>query len=926
MSTGADSPASLAGHRVIIVRCLDCHGTDQSGGLDLRTAATALKGGESGAAIVPGKVSESLLIDYVETQTMPPKHPLTDEEIDALKKWVEAGAEFPDKPLDPYAFSNEARAGYDWWSLQSIVPHPIPQVRESQRISSPIDAFIISKLEENALTLSPEASREEFIRRVTFDLTGLAPTYEEIQQFTADLAPGAHERLVDRLLASPHYGEHWGRHWLDVVRFAESNGFERDRLRTNFWHYRDYVIRAFNNDVPYNDFVQQQLAGDTLDPANPENRIATGFLVAGPKNDVDTVSELETMITRQDELDEYVSAVGTTFLGMTVGCARCHDHKFDPIPTRDYYAMTAIFSGLNHSNEIIATPEEKETYDKQVGEIQQRLAKIDAAISSVLNEGRQQLASESKQSTYDLPPLTAQLNEDTFEAIEARFVRFSIGATMQGSQPCIDELEIYGPESESNLALASAGSKATASSELSGFDIHRIDHLNDGQAGNSRSWISGTSNIGWAQIELPQIQLVSRIVWGRDREGRFVDRLPTVYQLEVSLDGKDWKLVSQSTRRPPIDSNSMQSNEAIAASLSGRLKEQHQKLQFEREQTQQERDRVPALPISYIAITNTPLPTFVLNRGNVRSPEEAVQPATFSAVSQLNPVLSLRDGNNSASRRKAFADWITDSKNPLTARVWVNRVWQYHFGQGLVSSPNDFGFNGDQPTHPQLLDWLADDFMAQGWTTKRLHKMIVLSSTYRQSSANRPEASSIDAGNRLLWRYSPQRLTSESVRDRILQVSGSLNRELFGPSYRLFTYVDGNVPDYVLLDRPGPETWRRSVYNFNIRTFSSPLMSAFDCPDPSVQTPVRGRSTTALQALSLMNGQFIFEQGTLLADKIKNAHSEDPEGQVSAAYRAILGRDPDVNELQLSQSFLTEHGLFSLCRVLFNTNEFLYVY
>ena len=392
---------------------------------------------------------------------------------------------------------------------------------------------------------------------MTYALTGLPPTPEEIDNFTTDPSQIVYCQLVDRLLESPRFGERWGRHWLDVVRFAESNGFERDRIRRNFWPYRDYVIRSFNADKPYDQFVVEQVAGDALDDNDAEYRVATGFLAAGPKNDVGTISELERLQTRQDELDEFVVTTGTTFLAMTVGCARCHDHKFDPIPTADYYALTAVFAGCNHDPRAsLASPEEKRRHAKLVGKFQGPIDAKKKQQHEIMEAGREwllaQRAAQAKaaRTSAELPAVNARRNEDAFIAVDARFVRFTITRTNDDQQPCLDELEFYGAD-KSNLALSSAGAKATASSLLPGYKIHQIHHLNDGKHGNAHSWISDEEGGGWAQIELPNTAEISRVVWGRDREGRGDDRIPVAYRIEVSLDANNWQRVSDSSRRRP---------------------------------------------------------------------------------------------------------------------------------------------------------------------------------------------------------------------------------------------------------------------------------------------------------------------------------------------------------------------------------------
>lgn len=927
---------------ILVRRCLECHAAEGRGGLDLRTKAALAKGGESGAVLVAGNPEDSLLFEYVSTGKMPPKRPLPAQEIAALKIWIERGGPFPDGTLDPYAFTSERRAGYDWWALRPIVKPTPPQRTEAGRdvtdgLLSPIDAFLVDRLRAEGLSFSAPAGRAVYLRRLMDDLHGLPPTFEEVQEFEHDSRPDAYERLVDRLLASPRYGERWGRHWLDVIRFAESNGFERDRLRPNFWRFRDYVIDAFNRDLPYDQFVREQLAGDALRPGDPQALVATGFLVAGPKNDVGTISELEQLTTRQDELDEYVVATGTTFLGLTIGCARCHDHKFDPIPSRDYYALTAVFSGLDRADNPVAPPEVVAHHELAV----QQVARIKGDIGRLLGPVRTRLAAElataqpksPAQEPGKLPMVTVERNEDAFPPVPARFVRMLITATTSGTQPCLDELEVFGEDSKLNLALAGSGAKAAASSLLPGYPIHQIAHLNDGRYGNGASWISNEPGTGWARIEFPKVTSIQRVVWGRDRESKYTDRLAMAYKIEVSIDGMAWTAVSSSERRVPYRKTPASADQIpeaqVVAALQSNERVAYDRLAQGLQSAEGALRQLPPLPVSYSVRDAAPRDAFVLKRGNVRDQLERVPPAALAAVpgldARLQPADAARDSG--PERRRRLAEWIVDSRNPLTPRVIVNRLWHYHFGQGISSTPSDLGFNGDRPSHPELLDWLAADFVAHGWRLKRLHKQIVLSRAYRQSSNFRPEAAAKDGGNRLLWRMTPRRLDSEALRDAVLFTSGKLDPTMGGPSFRLFEYRDGNVPDYVLRELPGRETWRRTVYMFNIRTFHEPLMSVFDCPDPSVQTPSRERSTTALQALSLMNNAFVFEQAKHFAERAEALAGENAsvEQQVRAAYRLAYAREPTSAETAQATEFVKRTDLFSLCRVLLNTNEFLYV-
>lgn len=910
---------------ILAKRCLECHGVDRSGGLDLRTKATLRAGGESGVVVRPGKPSESLLVEYVESETMPPEHPLTKQEAATLRQWIERGAFFPDRTLDLYAFSTDRRAGYDWWSLQPVARPSVP--RTSSPARHPIDAFLLARLQKEGLTFSPPAEKGELLRRATVDLTGLPPTYEEVQAFASDERPDAWERVVDRLLASPRYAERWARHWLDVVRYAESNGFERDRLRENFWRYRDYVLDVFARDVPFDEFVREQLAADAFAPGDPRALAASGFLVAGPKNDVGTISEFEQKTTRQDELDEFVVATMTTFCGMTVGCARCHDHKFDPIPAKDYYALTAVFSGLDRGEVESATAAERLERNRRLAAIRGKIHQARAEAEKILAPARGRVLASGSAGPL-LPSVRAERNQDDFEPVAARFVRFTARKTNTGGEPCLDEFEVYGPGGEQNLALASAGAKASASSLLPGFAIHKVEHLNDDRIGNSFSWISNEPGRGWAVIELAAVATIDRVVWSRDREGKFQDRLPTEYSIAVSTDGKAWREVSGSQRRAPADGDAKARQkldaEAIRA-LSDHEREEYARWAAELTRREAELKKVPPLPTVYAAKDGPPAPAFLLRRGDVREPMEPAAPAALSAVRMLPTNLVDPKRDSGTERRRRLAEWIVDPRNPLTARVIVNRIWHWHFGQGIVSTPSDFGFNGDRPSHPELLDWLAADFVDHGWRIKRLHRQIVLSDAYRQTSrANGPSVEK-DGANRLLGRMNPRRLEAEAVRDAILFVAGTLDLKIGGPSYRLFRYRDGNVPDYILLPRSGPETWRRSMYAFSIRTFREPLLAAFDCPDPSVQTPKREVSTTALQALSLLNNPFLVEQAAHFAKRIERTAGPSLENQVTMVFRTALAREPEDAERAAALAFAREHGLAALGRVILNTSEFLHV-
>jgi hypothetical protein len=788
------------------------------------------------------------------------------------------------------------------WSLQPIRRPELPRTASTAELRTAVDVFVQAELERRGLTLAGEADRTTLIRRLTFDLHGLPPTPDEVDAFLRDTAANAYDRLVDRLLDSPRYGERWGRHWLDVVRFSESKGFERDRIRANAWHYRDYVIRALNDDKPYADFICEQIAGDALRPDDPQAAIATGFLVTGPNNDVGNQSKLELLRERADELDEIVSNVGSVFLGLTVACARCHDHKFDPIPTRDYYRLAAVFSGVKFDDRPLAAAEPSRAvaeqlaaHDRRLGEITKRLADINAQIAD-LGAGE----------------LNPQRNEERFEPIEAQFVRFTIERTNDGTEPGLDELELY-EASGDNQALASRGAKATASSLLPGYAIHQVAHLNDGQVGNSHSWISNERGVGWAQIELPRPARLARIVWGRDRAGQFRDRLAVEYRIEYSLDGRHFQRLATRADRPATPES---------VGRLAELRTQRQSLHEERQRINDAKAKLDGLPKAWAAVSGEPVPLKVLKRGDVLTPGDDAPPAALSAL-PLTGELGIQPADTEPQRRLKLAQWIADPANPLTWRVIVNRLWHYHFGAGLVLTPSDLGATAAPPSHPDLLDWLADELRRDGGRLKALHRLIVRSATYRQSSGDGP-AAAVDAGNRLLWRMNRRRLDAESLRDSILAVAGTLDGRAGGPSYRPFHYIEGNIPVYeVLAERP--EFWRRTVYRHTVRTHRSPLLDAFDCPDSSVMTPARSQTTTPLQALGLLNNAFVLEQSRYFAERVMRESGSEPAAQVHRAYRLALLRAPSEPERAEAVSFVTAHRLEDFCRVLFNTNEFLYV-
>jgi hypothetical protein len=851
-------------------RCLRCHsGARPKGDLDLTSRARLVAG--ASPVVAPGAAERSPLFVKVRDGHMPPGKPLGPAEVALLRRWIDAGAPWEGPPLAGPA-QKAGRAGPDWWSLRPV-RRPPPPLAEGARTA--VDGFLLARLAAAGLTFSPEADRRTYLQRVTLDLTGLRPTPAELDAFLADRSPDAYEKVVDRLLASPAYGERWGRHWLDVVRFGESSGYEVNNPRPNAWPYRDYVIRAFNRDTPYPEFIRDQLAGEEAD--DPLTACATGFLVAGP-HDLVGIANLEGQLQqRQDDLADMVATTGATFLGLSVGCARCHDHKFDPITQKDYYGLQAVFAGVVHAERPLRAP----APPLVPGELAPRELAADLAEPPAGPPG----------GAATRPGVRVRRNVERFKPVVARHVRLTVSRTLDGSQPCLDELEVYGPDRPGrNLALAAAGATAAASSLLPGYKIHQVAHLNDGRYGNGRSWISAEAGRGWGQVSLPRAAAVDRVVWGRDREGRYRDRLAAEYKVEVSADGKEWQAVAGSwDRRPPGTGGS-------AAGGGDLLPRQ-----------------------AYAGTFRTPDPTHLLRRGDPLQKGEVVAP---SAVRAVGRPLALSGAAPEAGRRRALAGWLADPANPLPARVMVNRVWHYHFGQGLVRTPSDFGYNGDRPSHPELLDWLAAEYQAGGWRLKPLHRLIVLSAAYRQGGRADPRAAA-DAGNRLLWRVPPRRLDAEVIRDTMLQVSGTLDRAAGGPGYRLWetsNYVTVYAPKRTL----GPETFRRMVYQFKPRLQQDGTFGAFDCPDATASVPRRNVSTTALQALNLLNDPFVHAQAAAFAGRVRREAGAGVEAQVGHAFRLAFGRQPRPVERQAAVRLARSEGLAAVCHALFNANEFVF--
>jgi hypothetical protein len=1071
--------------------CYPCHGPQkQKSSLRFDVKAAAMRGGENyGPCIVPNEPASSPLIELVTSDDlevrMPPQGPpLPMESIQILSGWIEQGALWPDG-IDP----TQLKDPKEHWSFQ-----PIPTYEEDHSI----DSWIALRLRDHGLAMATEISPLGWLRRVTLDLHGLSPSPEQLAVFQQHYERAVSEdpstrdasilsvyaSTVDELLDSPRYGERWAQHWLDVVRYADTHGFEVNTERPHAWHYRDYVIDAIARDTPFDQFVREQIAGDSMD-----RDTATGFLITASVLLPGQIGadEPSKRLARQDALDEIVVNIGQTFLGLSIGCARCHDHKFDPISQADYYAMQSFVAGVEYGDREVRT-KESDAKRKQAESLEENIAHIDTQLMRL----------EPLARSLDAPitPSDPQKNEESFEPRSVRWVRMDIDdanrhPTLGLIEPCIDEFEIWTDDPEPrNIALQREGTRVTASGSRESA-IHQLKHLHDGMYGNSHSWMSDQAGKGWVLFELPQPTRIGRIVWGRDREGQFQDRLATAYRISAGLEpdalemvaskatlrtsvhpkrntdripptrakqvrftiletnrlepcidelevitsegvnvaleshgsiatsagdkvdpgrhelrfvndgqygnssswmssevgkgavtitlprvetierivwGRDrhgqftdrlatqyrieiadedgvWKIVALSTDRTPYNPDA-KPDASLGPSAFGLTPEEvrlAESLQQERKRLESERNGILESLKAFAGIFRTPDAIHMLHRGDPEQPKDAVAPKVpsfFGAASlgeaslgegELGSVAFAQD-TPERERRIALANWIASPENPLTARVIANRIWQGHFGVGLVSTPNDFGMNGIAPSHPELLDWLARDLIRSGWSMKQLHRKIVLSRVYRQASLNNLDAARIDADARLLWRYPRRRLEAEVIRDSMLAISGKLDLKMYGRGYDLFDQR-GGLSGFKPVESFSGEGLRRMIYAHKVRREREAVFGAFDCPDAGQSTGLRRASTTPIQALNLFNSRFTLEQSAAFAERVRtmvSQVSEDPvrtdglTAQIRVAYQLALCREPTDMEIADALPVVSTYSLDLLCRALFNSNEFLF--
>ena len=790
--------------------CQMCHGAAlQQSGLDLRTREKILLGGERGAAVTGASLSGSWLWKLVTHEVkpfMPPGSRLADEEIETLRKWIMAGAPMPEsavsdeeaerraalRKLEERPISDEERS---WWAF--LPPKRVPVPGNGDK--NPVDAFLDESLKEHGLVRSKPADRRTLVRRVFLDLTGLPPSIEEVETFVDDTSPDAWSQLVDRLLDSPHYGERWGRHWLDLVHYADSGGYERDFDWPTMWRYRDYVVNAFNNDKPYDRFIIEQIAGDEVDPDSQEANIATGYLRMVLDNNIKDER------TRMDELDDNVATTAQTFLAVTAQCARCHNHKFDPIPQKDYYRMQAVFFSTKEIDYPLVSAKEVERHE-------------------ALNEAV----------TANQKPLRDRLAE--LEKPHREFL----------FQAKLDSLPAY-----YRTAWETPASKRTKAQRL---NARQVDAL---------------------YRQILQEEVLKRMAGNDLAEYREAQR-----EIQVLEDGRPEPYPTARTV------------------------------------TEDSRD---------------PLPSYFLHRGDPGTKGSRMEPGVLTVAARMEPSFPTAPETARTSwRRKHFAEWTASTDNPLASRVMVNRIWQHHFGEGIVRTPSNFGKTGMLPSHPRLLDWLALEFADAGWSVKHMHRLMLNSDAYRMASRDVPANLEKDRNNTFFWRQSRNRHEVEVIRDQIMAVAGTLNRAVGGPAVRPYidptlfqSSTDRTWPGMAIGD---PESWRRSLYVFSKRSIRYPMFEAFDQPDMVSSCSRRTRSTVAPQALLLMNNAEVLVQAKHFAQRVAVEAGASADAQVDRAFELALSRKPHGEERARALAFLesTPTGLVDLCQTLFNLNEFLY--
>ena len=852
--------------------------------------------------------------------------------------------------------------------------------------------------------MSRQADRRTLIRRLSFDLHGLPPTPEAVKAFVNNEDPKAYEKLVDQMLESPHYGERFARHWLDIAHYADTHGFERDKRRDNAWRYRDYVIRALNEDKPYDRFLQEQIAGDVLWPDDEQAVIATGFLSAGPWDfvgQVETKSPVLRRSARSLDLDDMATQVMTATMAMTINCARCHDHKLDPISQREYYQLRAVFAGIKREDRVVSDAALNQ-YEKQKQELIALRNRLDFEKGRLEGEGLNLADIVGGGNGVGTGTYRNGIDPRNAKVQTRNFGNLGNVVTNTFSPSAFEFIDgVFVPDGDNGKAeipVSSTGVSITGLPKTSGkaWDMIRngpvasqhspeLDGINFTKDGHSllvlhanagltfdleamrKAAQSSESSSGMPDTEsLATLRFTAKLGYFGAVGNNFADawvfvdgkkaadfqklrRADGLQMIDVELSASARFLTLVSTDggngygMDQIGFGDPRVKLSSPPMLTEETRNRLAEIKAQREQVEKDLETLGPPPRFYGVVAEKTVPKVkLLTRGNPESPSgDALIPAALSSLEMLDSRLGTLD-TPEGERRAALARWITHPDNPLVRRVIVNRLWQWHFGTGLVNTPSDFGFGGGRPSHPQLLDWLAKEMANRNWSLKAMHRLIVTSETYKQRSSTdvqhvaetkgKEEATpsyidptKIDADNRLLWRQNPRRIEAEAIRDSVLFVSGKLNPKRGGPGFEDFQYQDAYAPIYTYVTADEPALWRRSIYRYIVRTTPDRFLTALDCPDPANLTPKRLTTTTPLQSLALYNNDFMLRQARYFAERLGSEAGKDVNTQVQRAFALAFGRQPSAEEDRIAMDFVKQQGMFALCRSLLNSNEFLYV-
>ncbi len=957
--------------------CISCHSKEKAkGGLDLLNGQKAIQGGNSGPLFVPHDPEKSLIFRLVSGLEpgleMPPKGPkLSGGDLRAIEDWIRQGGRWPgatDRPV---------LAQTDWWSFRPLkmpeVPKGLPGAVNA------VDAFLGEALAKKHLVFAPEADRRTLLRRLAFDLTGLSPTPEEMSRFLADARPDAYEREVDRLLGSVAHAERWARHWLDLVHYGDTHGFDKDKPRAHAWPYRDYLIRSFLKDKPYGQFLKEQIAGDVLDPNNPEAIEALGFLAAGPWDFIGHAevpeTKLDGKVARHLDRDDMVATTIGTFMSLTAHCAQCHNHKFDPISQEDYYRLQAVFAAIDRADKNYykdpkianLVRDSREAKDRLTAE----LAGLDKEIDKAFPPGIARLKNQLVEIGLRAPGKPSKFGfhtalyskEGLAKASEPEWIEIDLGKTVPVDRivlwPCHDEFAQIGAGFGFPLGLKidlipSLGSMRGA--PLTIFDSAGRDLPNPGF---EPMIVPGTQASARAvRIEIPKL---------RARQGEYMAALAEVEV--IGIDGVNHALKIIPKTRSSIEAPERWAranltdgiryeapaalraeyasakdalDKASLARFAGELGNRRRQLESQMAQIDERLRQLPPADLVYAGTVHNgsgafrgtgpdggkPRPIFVLQRGNIAKPLNEVAPGAIASLGHAPASFSIPPHSGEGTRRAALAQWIAHPGNPLTWRSAVNRIWRHHMGRGIVETPSDFGRMGMSPTHPELLDWLALRLRDQGGSLREIHRLIVTSRAYRQQSIAPASALALDPPNLLFSRFNRRRLDAESYRDSVLLVAGKLNAQPFGPPFRDFVVEKPEHSPHYLYEKSDPDdpaTHRRSIYRFIVRSQQHPFLTTLDTADPSQMTDRRNETLGPLQALAMWNNGLVLTMAGHLANRVRKEAGGDARAQTDRLFQLVLLRAPAAAEKDDWSALIKEHGLETACRVALNLGEFVFV-